>query len=410
MNWGLVVAGALLSTLASFRPPAVDLTADDLFDPLTLQDVQIYIHPDELALLRRRYGTNAYYPADLIWRNVRVRNVVIRSRGNDTRDPLKLGLHVDVDRYTPGQRFLGLRALSFDNLRQDPAMMRELLANALFTRMGLPAPRAAPARVYLNAEYLGVYTLLETVDRTFLSTHFGRDDGYLFEYVWREPLYGQYLGDDPAAYRRFFAPETHESDPDAALYEPIRALLAAANPADGICRRDDLEAAVDLEQLVRLVAIEAFMAEDDGILGRHGMNNFLLYRDAGSSRHAFIVWDRDRAFSFPDLSSLERIDENALVRCALTFEDLWNLYLATLEEAIGQATVDDWLAFEIERLWELIEPAARADDHKPFSNAELEEAIAFLRAFAAERPRFVANEIAGVQANATANHVTASRR
>ena len=409
MNWGLIVTGALLSALLSNRPGGPEPTADDLFDPFAVQDVQIYIHPDELALLRRHWGTNAYYPADLVWRNKRVRNVGIRSRGHDSRDPLKLGLHVDVDRYTPGQSFLGLRALSFDNLRQDPAMMRELLAIAFFTRMGQPAPRAAPARVYLNNEYLGLYTLIEAVDRTFLSTHFGRDDGYLFEYTWREPLYGQPLGDDLAIYRRYFEPETHGSESDAVLYGPVRELLAAANPADGICRRDQLEAVVDLEQLVRLVAMEGFMAEDDGILGRHGMNNFLLYRDAGAMRHTFIVWDRDRAFSFLDSSSLQRLDENALVRCALTFEDLQELYLATLDEAITQATDGDWLVLEIDRLSQLVAPAAYADEHKPFANAEFDEAVAFMRAFALERPRFVASEIARLRAAPLSRPTTAER-
>jgi spore coat protein CotH len=84
--------------------------------------------------------------------------------------------------------FLGLRALTFDNVRQDPAMIREHLAMAMFRRMGLVAPRTAPARVFINNDYQGLYTMLEAVDRTFLTTWFGQDEGYLFEYLWREPL------------------------------------------------------------------------------------------------------------------------------------------------------------------------------------------------------------------------------
>ena len=79
---------------------------------------------------------------------------------------------------------------------------------------------------------------------------------------------------------------------------------------------------------------------------------------------------------------------------ALTFADLWELYLATLDEAITQATDGDWLVLEIDRLSQLVAPAAYADEHKPFANAEFDEAVAFMRAFAVDRPRFVASEIA----------------
>jgi hypothetical protein len=133
------------------------------------------------------------------------------------------------------------------------------------------------------------------------------------------------------------------------------------------------------------------------------MNNFLLYRDRGSTRHTLIPWDRDRAFSFLDSSVLQRLDENALVRCALAYDDLRALYLQVLEEAVQSALEGDWLAGEIDRLWKLIAAAAYADDRKPFSNAEVDEAVAFMHAFAFERPRLVLNEIASATAGLAGN-------
>jgi spore coat protein CotH len=393
MPVGLLLSSLALAALLAANRAAPSPTAADLFDPLTLHDVHLYIHPIELARLRDRYGDNTYYPADLIWRNLRVRDVGVRSRGQDSRNPDKPGFHIDFNRYTPGRTFLGLDSLVLDNLLQDPAMMREHLAMALFRRMGEVAPRTAHARVFVNNEYQGLYNIVEAVDKAFLTTWLGYDDGFLFEYLWREPHYGESFGDDLSLYRRYFEPETHQASADVILYEPIRALLALVNLEDGLDHRAEIDARLDLEQLVRLVAIEAFMAEDDGFLGRHGMNNFLLYRDPDSTRHSFIVWDRDRAFSFIEASPLQRLGENALVRRALAYDDLREEFRRVLADTAHRAADDDWLAREIERVWQLISAAAYADDWKLFSNAELEDAMTFMREFARLRPQLVLDEI-----------------
>jgi hypothetical protein len=52
-----------------------------------------------------------------------------------------------------------------------------------------------------------------------------------------------------------------------------------------------------------------------------------------------------------------------------------------------------WLAGKIEREYQQIRDAARADPVKPFSNEEFENAIDFLRVFARSRGDFVTDEV-----------------
>jgi spore coat protein CotH len=64
-------------------------------------------------------------------------------------------------------------------------------------------------------------------------------------------------------------------------------LFREINHPDDVVWRDRVERYVDLSQLVTHAAIDVFLAENDGILGASGMNNFYLYRAAGSTQHRF---------------------------------------------------------------------------------------------------------------------------
>lgn len=273
-------------------------------------------------------------------------------------------------------------------------MMREALSMSVHARMGQVAVRESFCRLFVNNEYQGLYTIVEDIDEPFLTRTFGRDDGYLFEYQWQQPYFGSPLGADFAIYRTLFDAKTHEQASDEELYVPIRALFDTANLADDVVTREDLERYVDLEQLVTLLALDTLLGEEDALTGLHGMNNFYLYRDAGSTRHSFIPWDRDRAFHLIDASIFDRVYENALTRRALSYGDLLERYLRTLEDGARMLSSGGWLSAEIERLRALVGEAAYADTRKPYSNEDFEADVQLLREFATVRPARVLEEVA----------------
>ena len=146
------------------------------------------------------------------------------------------------------------------------------------------------------------------------------------------------------------------------------------------------------------VAIEMYIAENDGILGFAGMNNFYLYRDQGTPRHRLFVWDKDNAFLFID-SPIRTTDDNVLFRRAMTYPDLRETFLTALERCAQIARTDDFMAAEIERLVALIGDAARSDPKKQFDNDRWDAAVAFLRDFAARRPQIVLDQVAQIRRN-----------
>ena len=102
-------------------------------------------------------------------------------------------------------RFHGLKSINLTAGAMDPSKMREALSFAVFRAAGVPAPRTAFAEATLTVpgkydkEYLGLYTFIEQVDKTFLKDRFKNNKGLLMK---PERLRGiEYLGDDWERYK-----------------------------------------------------------------------------------------------------------------------------------------------------------------------------------------------------------------
>lgn len=382
------VRAALLALVLTVLAP-VRAIANDFFDASAIQTLNLTLHSRDWSDLHERVTSNDYYPADLEWRGIRVRNVGVRSRGLSTRYPAKPGLEISFDRYATHQRFMGLQSVVLDNLISDPSMLRERVSMAFLARVGVPAPRETFARLVVNGEYAGLYTLTEAIDPTFVQTHFG-DTGALFEYRYAAPYYATDLGDDLDVYRGLFAPRNDTPRSTSEWYQPIRDLFRTINDAPDATFAADVQAQLDLNALIRLVAADVVLAEWDGLLGYDGMNNLYLYRRGAQSM--LLPWDKDHAFIAADYPILAGTAENVLLRRLLNDPDLRTTFFDQLDATARAASDGDWLLDEVDRAYAVIREAALADPFKLASNDEFEQAVAELRAIARTRPAFVLNE------------------
>src|SRR5690348_10359790 len=98
----------------------------------------------------------------------------------------------------------------------DPTAARESLSFALYRAAGVPAPRTAYAELSLSVpgkydrELLGLYTLIESVDRTFLQDRFGSSKGMLLKPERSGPL--DYMGESWKPYETGYRPKTRARD------------------------------------------------------------------------------------------------------------------------------------------------------------------------------------------------------
>jgi len=384
----VLVAGVVITT-----PRARAQARTSLFDPTVMHDISMWMNSRDLETIRVHYDLNTHYPVDFETAGTTVHNVSVRSRGGGSRNASKLGLLVEFSRYATGQTLQGHRTLVLDNLWQDPPMLRERVAMALFAKMGVPAPLEAPARVSINGTRQGVYSIVESLDAQFL-TRVGAGDGYLFEYHWLQPYYFEDLGDDLNRYVPFFEARTHDTESLTTRYTPLRQMLAAINEPSDTLWRSRVEQYVDLPQLLAHVAVETFLSEFDGLLGYAGLNNFYVYRPSGSTRHQFFPWDRDNAFQDVEASIFRRADENVLVRRALTYPDLYSYYLDALEQTASAAAEGSFLDNQIRAGAAVIEADAAIDINTPYMQDERLNAIAYLLEFARRRPDIVRAQVA----------------
>jgi spore coat protein CotH len=407
-----------------FASAAAAQEMDEFFDDSVVHDIRITINSKDWTALKQNYKENIYYPVALQWKDVIVRNVGIRSRGLGSRSASKPGLKFDMDIYSADQTFLGLKSFVLDNLVQDSSMLKERLSMAMFRRLGIPAPREAHARLYVNNTYSGMYAIVETIDKGYLGRNFGADshggtenDGYLYEYDWVKDYRFEYMGDNLDEYK-IFDPKTNEKKAAAQIWGPVEDMIQTMNQAPDSTFVRDMTRYLDLGVFAKTIAIENFLAEDDGILGYAGLNNFYIYRFEDSDRFQFLPWDKDNTFASWEFWIFHNVNENVLARRTLNIQEYRNRFLDTLLEAAqiadepeqteesedgdqglsrAEAAGPGWLEREITRQYNQIRTLARADTFKPYSNNDFEEAYEKLLEFARNRSAYVREKVREVR-------------
>src|SRR5205814_1863505 len=162
-----------------------------LFDaPATRPTTQKYVEGQRLRpnLSSLEY---AFVKATITIDGEQLHDVGLRMKGNSSYSSAEKTLHVplkiDFNRFSPGQHFHGLATLNLHNNAFDHSQMREHLAYQIFREAGLPASRTSYARVFLTipGKYdhreIGLYSIVEEVDRDFLKSRFPSTKGLLMK-------------------------------------------------------------------------------------------------------------------------------------------------------------------------------------------------------------------------------------
>jgi spore coat protein H len=227
------------------------------------------------------------------------RDVGVRYKGNFTymasAGGLRRSLKIDFNRHDADQDFRGLKKINLNNGVTDPARAREALAFAVFRAAGVPASRTAFAELTLTVpgkydkEYVGLYTLIEQVDKTFLKDRFGSAKGLLLK---PEGLRGlDYLGEDWGPYEARYRPKTEAGK------KQRRRLIEFAwlvNRADDARFQKEIGSYLDVDEFLRYLAANALLANLDSFLGFG--HNYYLYLRPDTNQFVFIPWDLDLSF------------------------------------------------------------------------------------------------------------------
>ena len=173
-------------------------------------------------------------------------------------------IKVDINRFVSGQKYDGLKKFNLQNNYSDPFMQRDKIAYNLYRRAGVVAPRATYAEVFFKNESLGLYTMIDQIDRTFLKESFASEEGTLIKGKYDSPVEVKY--GDIAHYNNYI------------------------DNADG----SNFEDYVNLETYLKLLAIDVLIEDIDSYAYKR--HNFYIYYEPKSERMNFISWDHNLAF------------------------------------------------------------------------------------------------------------------
>ena len=274
-------------------------------------------------------------------------HVGIRFKGNSslrstwTNGIYKLPLRMDFDEFEDDypeihdQRIYGFQKFSFSSGFKDDSLIREKVTADIFREAGVPAPRTAFYRVYIDhgdgPVYFGLYTMAEIPSTPMLETQFSGDEGNLYKPEGAGATFDTY---DEASFDK----ETNEGEAD---FSDVASLYDALHAGQGNAEtwRAGMEASLNVIGFIRWLAVNTVIQNWD----TYGVSshNYYLYNDPETGLLNWIPWDNNEALwggsgsrQALSLALTEVNDRWPLIRYLLDDPVYYDLYVAEVEYTV----------------------------------------------------------------------------
>ena len=317
---GAAALAALLAILLMFGEPlglpkasASPGYASRLFNSSRVHTIDLQIN--DWGAFVENAGKEEYVPCTVEIDGEAFRQVGLRAKGNNS---LRLteeyglsrySLKLEFDQFIDGGNYYGLDKLSLDASFQDNSYLKTYMAYDMMAFMGVPTPLCSYAWVTVNGEDWGLFLAVEEPEEAFARRNFGKDFGQLYKPDYRSlkeenaDVALKYIDGDPDSYPNIFENakfKASEADRER-LVEALRVLSTGEN----------LESAVDVDEVLRYFTVQVFVMNWDSYLGRTG-HNYFLYEEDGILR--ILPWDYNLSFGTYALGMTDPIrDPNVLL-------------------------------------------------------------------------------------------------
>ena len=291
-----------------------------LFDTSSILSVNIQMDEADWNDMLENAMAETYYQCNVEVNGTMFYQVGIRPKGNtslsaiandDTTD--RYSFKLEFDHYVDGQTCFGLDKLILNNNYADATNLKEALIYDMYQYLGADASLYNYAKISVNGEYWGVYLALEGVEDSFQLRNYGTESGELYKPESMD-MGGGKAQDRPDGMPEGDAEQTggmgrnsggadlNYTDDDLDSYETIwdgevtktnqadheRVVKALKNIAEG----NDLETYMDIDNLLRYMAVHVFSVNEDSLSGMMA-HNYYLYESDG--KLSLIPWDYNLA-------------------------------------------------------------------------------------------------------------------
>lgn len=356
---------------------------DNLFDDSYLHEFRF-----ELVDTNTLISTKDYQQVNMIVDGVVVESVGIKKKGNISQysNPAKKAIKIKTNKYVNGKKYDGIKEFMLHMNYQDPTMLREKLTYDICSDMGLFSLRTAFAKVYIDDEYWGLYTLVEGKDEMYKQVFDNRDMDAIESLDFGEMCY---VSDDPIEYDYWNNSsglpyyQFENGDPETAWPRFATMMDKINNTADNQYM-DTASTYLNLEHFFIYQAINVYLMNMDSYIQYRG-NQIFVY-DTISNIWQVTPWDFNASFGLwgTDLytcTSYEMIPEVISDGCVTarlnTFPVLKEYYLDAMCQLVN--TIGDTTTYfsKIDGWKEQIQDAVYDDYRKHFTNEDFDKGLEY---------------------------------
>ena len=308
-----------------------------LFDTDQIMDIDILMDEDDWNDMLENAISEEYYSCDVVVNGKTFYSVGIRPKGNTSLSSIvndpdtdRYSFKLEFDHYIEGQTCYGLDKLILNNNYADATNMKEAIVYDMYQYLGVDASLYNYAKISVNGDYRGVYLALEAVEDSFMLRNYGTEDGNLYkpesmgigggvdgngfpqkgEMPDGEdfPQMGEapngeaadikmgimggnggadlnYTDDDLDSYSTIWDGEITDTDKK----DHKRVVEALKNISEGT----DLETYMDVDNILKYMAVHTFVVNDDSLSGTMA-HNYYLYEYNGKLN--ILPWDYNLSF------------------------------------------------------------------------------------------------------------------
>ena len=223
-----------------------------------------------------------------------------RYKGNASfnlmRGSLKRNMKIKLDWANKDQNYNSVETLNLNAGGLDPSKLRDAFSYWLFREAGVPAPRTTFAEMTLTIpgryekEHLGLYTIVEQVNKSFLKDRFGSKKGLLMKPEGIASV--EYHGDDWRFYAHLYRPD---NQPSLAQSMRVMDFANVVNLSNAKQFRDSISSYLDIDGFLRFIAVNALIVNLDTLLAMP--QNYYLHLSKDTNKFVFFPWDLDISFA-----------------------------------------------------------------------------------------------------------------
>ena len=278
------------------------LFGQEFLDPYNVHSIDInFYNTNYNQILEDRWEDDdkTYELARVICNGDTLDSVGVRYKGNSTyfethaNGSIKYPLNMDFDIVYDDQELFGHNKLKLSNSIFDPTFVKEAVGY-ISSGYYLPTPDVGYTTVTINEEYLGLYTLVESINKPYLTKHFGNSEGTFFKC---EPLFqfGEWYdawpnlvwyGNDSMAYEYQMGYELKSEHGWDDLLDLIETLNN--NP-------ENIGSILNVDRVLWFFASSIVMPDLDTYNGIF-VHNYYLYKNTDTGRFEILPWDKNNTF------------------------------------------------------------------------------------------------------------------